>query len=580
VAMRSRALADRPLFVAPWLSDGSFWLRAVCVAAVLALVLVPIAFLLWQSVTPPLRPPTASAFTLEHFETALARMGSTRMLANTLAFASGAAAIALATGTLLAWLVERTDAPLRRIAFALALVPLVIPGVLFAAGWMLIGSPQIGLANLALRSLLATDAVYVNVYTLAGMIVVEGLHYSPLAFLLMSVAFRAMDPSLEDVAALSGAHPLAVALRVTLPLAWPAMLATLLFVFVRAIESFEVPALLGLPAGIAVFTTAIYEAAYRDPGSLGLASAYGTIVLAIALAGLYAQSKLSRGEHRYATVTGRRAAAPLLRLGRWRPVVGAGLILHLSLVALLPIAALLWSSLHPFYRAPSMESVTALSLDAYRRVLRHPALPGAVANSVALALAAATIVTTLGALVAWCVVRLRWRGQRFLEVAASLPVAVPGLVLGLALMVVHLSIPSAIYGTLAILLVAYTTRFLPYGVRYGTLSLLKVHPELEQSATLCGAGSIATLRRIVMPLIRPGLIAGWLYVAILSVRELGSSILLYSPGTEVVAVVLWELWENGQHGELAALGVLFVLALVALVIAAQAFGIRRGPALP
>jgi iron(III) transport system permease protein len=547
---------------------------------VLALVLVPIVFLLWQSVSLSGRPGVASAFTLEHFDTALARIGSTRMLANTLAFAIGAAAIALATGTLLAWLLERTDAPLRRIGFALALVPLVIPGVLFAAGWMLLASPQIGLVNLLLRSLAATDAVYVNVYTLSGMIAVEGLHYSPLAFLLMSVAFRAMDPSLEEAAAMSGAHPLAVAWRVTLPLAWPAMLATLLFVFVRAIESFEVPALLGLPAGIPVFTTAIYESAYRHPGNLGLASAYGTIVLALAMTGLYLQSKLSRGEHRYATVTGRRAAAPSIRLGRWRPLVAAGLILHLSLVALLPIAALLWSSLQPFYRAPSIEAIAALSLDAYGRVLRHPALPGAVANSAALALTAATIVTALGGLVAWCVVRMRWRGRRFLDVAASLPIAVPGLVLGLALMVVHLSIPSAIYGTLVILLIAYTTRFLPYGVRYGTLSVLKVHPELEQSAALCGAGPIATLRRIVVPLIRPGLIAGWLYVAILSVRELGSSILLYSPGTEVVAVVLWELWENGQHGELAALGVLFVVALVALVIVARAVGIRRGSALP
>jgi iron(III) transport system permease protein len=298
------------------------------------------------------------------------------------------------------------------------------------------------------------------------------------------------------------------------------------------------------------------------------------------MAGLYLQSRLSRREHRYATVSGRRAAAPAIRLGRWRPVVAAGLILHLSLVAVLPLAALLWSSLQPFFRAPSAEAMATLSLDAYRRVLGHPALPGAVANSAALALAAATIVALLGALVSWCIVRTTWRGQRLLEVAASLPMAVPGLVLGLSLMVVHLSIPSAIYGTLAILLVAYTTRFLPYGVRYGTLSLLKIHPELEESAALCGAGPIATLRRIVLPLIRPGLIAGWLYVAILSLRELGSSVLLYSPGTEVVAVVLWELWENGQHGELSALGVLFVGALVALVVVAQAIGPRRGSAFP
>src|SRR2546421_8734340 len=215
------------------------------------------------------------------------------LFGNSLKFATGAALLSFAIGTLLAWMNERTNTPFKGLFFALSVIPLIIPGILFTVAWILLGSPKIGLINLVLQKLFDTDFVFVNIYSLAGMVWVDGLHYSPVAFLLMTAAFRAMDPALEESAVMSGAGVLQVASRITLPLAWPAVFATLLILFVRAIESFEVPALLGLPVGIQVFTSAIYQAVHRYPSQIGLASAYAVTLLLLTTIGVYFQSRLS-----------------------------------------------------------------------------------------------------------------------------------------------------------------------------------------------------------------------------------------------------------------------------------------------
>src|SRR5437870_353219 len=232
----------------------------VPVALVIWLALVPLVFLLWQSFLTPQTAAVPAQYTLENFRTAYLSSDNARLFANSLQFAVGAALLSLVVGTGLAWMNERTNTPLKTLFFALAIIPLVIPGILFTVAWIMLGSPKIGLINLALQRLFDTDFVFINVYSLAGMVWVDGLHYSPVAFLLMTAAFRAMDPALEESAIMSGANVLQVAARVTLPLAWPAVFATLLILFVRAIESFEVPALLGLPVGLQVFTSAIYQA--------------------------------------------------------------------------------------------------------------------------------------------------------------------------------------------------------------------------------------------------------------------------------------------------------------------------------
>ena len=411
---------------------------------------------------------------------------------------------------------------------------------------------------------------------MAGMIWVDGIHYAPIAFLLMTAAFRSMDPSLEESALMSGASIAAIAQRVTLKLAWPAAAAAFLILFVRSIESFETPALLGLPVGIQVFTSSIYDAIHRYPSNVGLASAYALTLLLITSGGIWWQSRLSQQGSKYSTVTGKGFRPRVMDIGRWKWLTGGFLVVYALLVVGLPFLVLVWSSLQRFYSVPSWAAVKNLSLKSYETVLAYPSVGTAVWNSFMLAIGTATVVMLLTAVMCWIVQRTKIPGRWLLDSLASVPLVLPGLVMGLSIMVCYLTIGGGIYGTIWILFIAYVTRFLPYGMRYNATSMIQLHKELEESAAMSGASWFSSFRKIVLPLLKPGFIAGWIYIVIVSVRELSSSILLYSPGTEVVSIVIWELWQNGQYVELSAFGVMLISALFIFVVLAQLVGKRFG----
>ena len=560
----------------PWRIDLKWLLIGGSVALTAWLVLVPLVFLLWQSFLTPQTATVPARFTLDNFRTAYLSGETLRLFFNSVAFAIGAAVVSLSLGTALAWMNERTNTPLKRLFFGLSIIPLVIPSILFTVAWIMLASPKIGIINKALQGLTGTDTVFVDIYTLAGMIFVDGLHYSPMAFLLMTAAFRAMDPALEESALMSGASVLQVARRVTWRLAWPAAAGSLLILLVRAIESFEVPALLGLPVGIEVYTSAIYQAIHQYPSQVGLACAYAVTLLLMTSVGIYLQSRLAGHGARFATVTGKGFRPRTIDLGGWRYLTAALFILYFVVIVLLPFLVLVWSSLQRFYSAPSWAALQRITFASYRSVLDYPGFLDIVRNSVLLAFASATIVVLLSAVMSWIVVRSNVAGRWLIDNLASLPLVFPGLVLGLAIMICYLPIDIGIYGTIWILLIAYVTRFLPYGMRYNSASMLQIHKELEESAAMSGASWGMTFRRVVLPLLKPGLLAGWIYVLIVSIRELSSSILLYSPGSEVASVMIWELWQNGQYVELSALGVMLIILLFALVMLAQLAGKRFG----
>ena len=569
-AIVSRPLEARSRFDPKWLVLG------VCVALVAYLALIPLGFLLWQSFFTPHTVARPAEFTLQNYARAYTSLQTATLFFNSVLFAAGTATFSLVVGTALAWMNERTNTPFKRLFFGLALVPLIIPGILFTISWIMLASPKIGIFNLLLQSWFGTGTVFFNVYTIWGMIWVDGLHYSPMAFLLMTAAFRSMDPALEESAAMSGANLWQVVRRITLALSWPALFATLLILFVRAIESFEVPALLGMPGGVFVFTSAIYEAIHRYPSQVGLAAAYGVTLLAITSLGIYFQSRLSGSGQRYSTVTGKGYRPRRIDLGRWRYLTAAIFITYFLLIVAAPLAVLLWSSVQKFYSVPSMAALANLTLDPYRAILGHPTFARALLNSLLLCVGSATIIMLVTAVICWIVVKTRIPGRWLLDNLASLPIVFPGLVLGLAIMVFYLNVDAGIYGTIWILLLAYVTRFMPYGIRYNTASMLQIHKELEESAATSGASWFSTFTRVVLPLLKPGLVAGWIYIAIVSLRELSSSILLYSPGTEVVSIMIWELWENGQYVELSALGVMLIVLLFVMVMLAQFAGSRFG----
>src|SRR5687768_1887854 len=575
--MPTTTISRLPAAAAPRLAFDPKWLIiGLCVALSVYLGIVPLGFLLWQSFFTPQSAAKAAQFTLGNYRQAYGSAETWVLFWNSLQFATGTAILAFLLGTLLAWMNERTNTPFKTLFFALSLIPLIIPGILFTVAWILLGSPKIGLINLALQAVFGTDAVFFNVYSLGGMIWVDALHYSPMAFLLMTAALRSMDPALEESAVMSGASVLQVAAKVTLPLVWPAIFATLLILFVRAIESFEVPALLGLPVGIQVFTSAIYQAVHKYPSQIGLASAFAVTLLLITTAGVYFQSRLSSKGSKYATMTGKGFRPRQIDLGRWRWFTAGIFIVYFLLIVVLPFAVLVWSSFQKFYSVPSWQALQNLTIEPYRFIVTYPNLVRSVWNSLLLALGSATIIMLVTSVICWIVVKTKLPGRWLLDNIASLPMVFPGLVLGLAIMILYLYLPIGVYGTIWIMLIAYVTRFMPYGLRYNTTSMLQIHKELEESAAMSGASWATTFRRIILPLLKPGLLAGWIYIVIVSIRELSSSILLYSPGTEVISILIWELWENGQYVELSALGVMFILALFVLVLVAQLVGKRFG----
>jgi len=314
----------------------------------------------------------------------------------------------------------------------------------------------------------------------------------------------------------------------------------------------------------------------RYPSQIGLASAYGTALLVITSIGVYFVSRLSGRGSKYATMTGKGFRPRRIDLGPWRWLAAAIFIAYFLFIVALPFAVLLWSSFQKFYSVPSWQALQNLTLDPYRFIFTYPNLTRSVWNTLVLSFGSATLIMLVTSVICWIVVRTRLPGRWLLDNVASLPMVFPGLVLGLAIMTFYLNVDIGAYGTMWIMFIAYVTRFMPYGLRYNTTSMLQIHKELEESATMSGASWGTTFWRVILPLMKPGLVAGWIYIMIVSIRELSSSILLYSPGTEVISIVVWELWENGQYVELSALGVLFILALFVLVMLAQWLGGKFG----
>jgi iron(III) transport system permease protein len=385
-----------------------------------------------------------------------------------------------------------------------------------------------------------------------------------------------MDPSLEESALMSGASRWTTFRKITAPLVRPAIVASILVMTVRSLESFEVPALLGLQNGIYVFTSQIYFTLRSYPPDLAGAGALALGLLAIAVVGVILSNRVGKDSKNYQTVTGKGFRPRPIDLGRFRPVAGVLIILYFVATVVAPLAVLLYTSLLRFYVAPSAEAFRTMTLDNYRALAELSQAGTALKNSLILGIGSATLVMLFMSVAAWIVVRSKIPGRGLVDHAAFVPLVIPGLVLGLGISFVYLRSPIPIYGTLLILLIAYCTRYMPYGMRYAITSMHQISAELEESAHVSGASWWQTFRRVLLPLLSPGLIAGFIYILTVSFRELSSSILLYSPGNEVLSILIFEQFENGSFTVLAALGVVMVLTLVVLVTVAYKVGAKVG----
>lgn len=562
---------------------GRDWTRfgpAIAAGFLLAyLIVVPLALMAISSFRPggfPLDP----GWTFANYETVYGAANFPRLVRTTIVFAVGSTLMALTLGIALAWLIERTDLPLRGALRAAVILPMATPPILLAIGWAMLLSPRTGFFNLLLRDWFGLSASPFNVFSLGGMIFVEGLALVPTTFLFLSPAFRNMDPSLEEAAATSGAGPFTMLRRVILPLLWPSILAAGIFLTIVCLVVFDIPGTLGMPARIYVLSTQIYYLAVDSPTGVplyGQVSALAVFFLVmLALLG-WAYHRLTRHAQRFRTVTGKGFRPRLLRLGRWRWVAFAGVVLYFMLAVVAPLAILTWTSLMPYQTRVTWAAVELITLDNHRDFFANRRVLTATANSLTIALVSATAVALLSVGLAWLVARARAPGAKFLDGLAFAPMAMPGVMLGVALVYVYLTLDFgfAIYGTIWIIAIAYVTHYLSFGTRLANGVLIQLHPELEEAGAASGASTWRILRKITVPLIWPAVVGIWIWVVAHALRELSTALMLQGRENVVVPTLLWDYWSGGEPNRAAAVGVWLVIALVVFLSLWQAFARGR-----
>jgi len=547
-----------------------------CTAFILYLAGVPLVMLLYGSIrSAPIGEPGAT-FTIQNYVKAYFDKEFYLLFLNSIYYALGTCGLTFLLGTFLAWVSERTNTPFKKLFVVMSLIPFIIPGILSTISWILLLSPKIGLINIVVKELFGLESAPFNIYSMWGMIWAESIHLYPLVFLLMSAAFRNMDTSLEEAALTAGSSTLQTFCRVTLPLMRPAMFSVLLINFIRGIEAFEVPALIGVPAKISVFTTKIFLAIHQFPSDFGLAGAYAVTLLAISTVGVLVYGRITRREERYATVTGKGYRPRVIDLGGWKYVTLGISFVIFFLAVIMPVFVLLWSSFIPYYGVPSRELMQKLTFANYHYILNYPLALTAFKNSFYLSVGSATLVMLLTSVIAWITVKTKLPGRSLLDTMTFIPIAMPGIVLGVSLIWVYLTLPIPIYGTLWVLLLAYMTKYIPYGIRAASASMIQINKELEEASLTAGGTWFQTFRKIILPLLMPGFTAGWIYISIIALRELSTSILLYSYNSTVLSIMAFDLWEGGQYTYVCALGVMMVMLLVAMAAVARKLGAKIG----
>lgn len=485
---------------------------------------------------------------------------------NTLIISFWVGVIAVLIGSLLGWLVTRTDLPFKRAVRALVMASFVTPPFLGAFAWTLLAGPNAGLLNKIYRSLTGSEEALFNIFSMGGLIFVMALYSFPYVFSMIANVCELISSDLEDAANILGADKLKIALTVTLPLAAPALLGGFILAFLHSLSLFGAPAILGLPAGLHTITTQIW-ALFQYPPRLDLAAAF-SVPLLLATMLLIALQKKILGRRGYSTVGGKGGERRLLHLGVFRVPVFLLVLVVLSLSVFLPYWILLKAALAKAWAVPlTWDNFT---LENFRfAFFEYGDTQGAILNTFKLGILTATVGTLIAALVAYITNRQLLPGARYLTFFALAPLVVPGIVLAVGLFIAYTRPPLVLYGTIWILFVAYLTKEMPIGFSQAETTFKSIHPELEDASRILGANRLRALRDVTAPLARTGLIATWSFIFIGVIRELSASILLFTPQSKVVSVVIFDLKEEGQIGVIAVLGILLLVVSFLVILAVQ-----------
>ena len=557
-----------------WAAGGVLFLVLGYLVALPLLILVLAAF-------KPRGFPFEPGFTLAHVAHAFLDPGLPRLVSGTLIFATGASVLAMMFGLLLAFLLERTDLPFRGAWRAAVVLPMAMPPMLLGIAWTLLLGPRIGVFNVLLSDWTGLRGPFLNIYSLGGMIFVEGLALAPSAYLLLAAPVGNIGSAMQEAAAMSAAGPLRRWMKIDLPLLTPAIAACMLVMFVAGLVVFDIPAIIGVPSKIIVLSTHIFGLAHNPPESLPRYGEIGALSfvflgLLVCLVALY--QRLGTRAQRYVAITGRGWRSAPVRLGGWKWPALTFVILYFLLTVAAPFVALLWTSLLPYQARISPDLVGLLSVANHMAFFGNARAISATVHSLEVAVLAASAVAVLAFLSAAYVNRTRGPGRRIVDLLAAAPLAIPGVMMGMALIFVYLTIDwLPIYGTIWIIVLAFAAEYLPFGSRAMNGVMSQLHPELEEAARMSGAGPSRVLRKILLPLFRPAAMAVWLWVFAHALRALSAPVMLQGRDNIVLSTLLWGYWNSGEPTIAAAIGI-WLIVILTLATIGWRFASRNGGA--
>ena len=556
--------------------SGTGFFAGGLAALLLVMIGAPLAMVVLMSLRTGF-PGEGGALTLANFAAVYSNPGTYKVLANTLLFATGTVFVTLVFAVPLVWLLMRTDLPLKGTIYVLMTVGILIPVFLRTIAWILLLSPRIGLVNQWARQLFGLEQPLLSLYNIPGMAFIQGVSFVPSAFFMLAAAYRTMDPALEEAAYTSGVSKLQTFLRINVPITLPAIAGVMVYLFMTAIAVFEVPAIIGFPARILVLSALIFTSTNPPTGlpNYGQAGAYGAIMLAAGLILAYFYTRLVRHGKKYTVITGRGYRPREIALGGWKWPALAFVFVYLAMEVFIPFLVLLWASLLPHLQLPSAESLAQMTFDNYTHIFDHVgALP--FINTAILMFVVPTATMVLSVLVSWVVVRTNVSFRGALDTLAFVPHAIPGILLAVGLAYLGLAYRNyfPVYGTILIIAIAHTINWIAYGTRTTNGVMIQVHRELEEAGKVSGASTPTVLGRIVLPLIAAGIFNSWIWISMLSYREVTMALALGTRKNLVISTIVWQFWGNGWVPQVAALGVILV-AFAVLVVGGLKIGFSR-----
>jgi iron(III) transport system permease protein len=511
------------------------------------------------------------SFTLEKYIEAYTDPAFYEVIVNTVIFVLGSSLMATSLALFLAYLNNRTDIPMKFMFRVISIIPMMIPHLLFAVSWALLLNPSNGMMNIAIKNVFGLESAPFDIYSLSGMILVEGLLDMPVSYLIIAPAMASFDVALEESSRVFGAGTWRTLVRVTLPVLRPAILAAFILGLVRGLASFAVPSVLGMPGRVNVLSTYLYQmVATGFAPDYGKAAAVGMSVLAASVTLIIVYRALTAESEKYVTIAGRGYRPTVIKLKAAKLPLFAVMALLSFILIVLPVAVLFYTSLVPYSMVPSARAFSLMSWKHWIAVVQDPISLLSLKNSLFLGVVGATLGVALSVFVAYVIVKVKTRASGILESLSFLSFSFPGIVIGVGFMWFFVQTP--LYATIWALLIGYIATYMPYGIRPLASAFVQVHAHLEESSLVCGASPLTTMRRIIIPLLIPGIVSAWILLASMFVRELTLSVVLSRPGTEVLAVQILRFADDGLWGRLSALGIIMIFISTTLVVLATLIG--------